>query len=67
MLGQKPQQQVSEIGGGFSARQDVKATDVNAIALTRLMEGVSVFEPDWTEIDKNLQSYVENWKSATNS
>ena len=67
MLGQKAQQQVSEIGGGFSARQDIKATDANAVALTALMKGVSLFEPDWTEIDENLQSYVENWKSATDS
>ncbi|MFG3059881.1 2-aminoethylphosphonate ABC transporter substrate-binding protein [Streptomyces sp. NPDC048231] len=67
MLGQTAQQQVSEIGGGFSARTDVKATDANAIALTKLMDGVDVFEPDWSDIDKNLQSYVDDWKSATNS
>ncbi|MCX4575205.1 2-aminoethylphosphonate ABC transporter permease subunit [Streptomyces sp. NBC_01571] len=67
MLSAKAQQQVSEIGGGFSARGDVKATDANAIALTKLMDGVEVFEPDWSDIDKNLTSYVEDWKSATGS
>ncbi|GAA3142585.1 2-aminoethylphosphonate ABC transporter substrate-binding protein [Streptomyces echinatus] len=67
MLAQRQQREVSEIGGGFSARQDVKATDANAIALTRLMDGVEVFEPDWDDIDKNLASYVEDWKSATGS
>jgi 2-aminoethylphosphonate transport system substrate-binding protein len=67
MLGRTAQQQVSEIGGGFSARTDVKATDANAIALTKLMDGVEVFEPDWNDIDKNLQTYVDDWKSATNS
>ncbi|GAA3839092.1 2-aminoethylphosphonate ABC transporter substrate-binding protein [Streptomyces chiangmaiensis] len=67
MFGQTAQRQVSEIGGGFSARTDVKATDANAIALTKLMDGVEVFEPDWADIDKNLQSYVDDWKSATNS
>ncbi|WP_405993048.1 2-aminoethylphosphonate ABC transporter substrate-binding protein [Streptomyces sp. NBC_00986] len=67
MLGLKAQQQVSSIGGGFSARQDVKATDANATALTKLMTGVEVFEPDWSDIDKNLTSYVEDWQSATNS
>ncbi|QFZ76154.1 2-aminoethylphosphonate ABC transporter substrate-binding protein [Streptomyces fagopyri] len=67
MLSAKAQQQVSEIGGGFSARGDVKATDANAIALTKLMDGVEVFAPDWTDIDKNLTSYVEDWKSATGS
>ncbi|KOV59197.1 2-aminoethylphosphonate ABC transporter substrate-binding protein [Streptomyces sp. MMG1121] len=67
MLAQKQQQEVSEIGGGFSARQDVKATDANAIALTKIMDGVDFFEPDWNDINKNLTSYVEDWKSATGS
>ncbi|QIY71283.1 2-aminoethylphosphonate ABC transporter substrate-binding protein [Streptomyces sp. RLB1-33] len=67
MLSAKAQQQVSEIGGGFSARKDVKATDANAIALTKLMDGVALFEPDWVDIDKNLTSYVEDWKTATGS
>ncbi|MFI9242037.1 GntR family transcriptional regulator [Streptomyces sp. NPDC053086] len=67
MPARKQQQEVSEIGGGFSARKDVKATDANAIVLTRLMDGVEVFEPDWNDIDKNLTSYVEDWKSATGS
>lgn len=67
MLARKQQQEVSAIGGGFSARQDVKATDANAIALTKIMGGVDFFEPDWNDINKNLTSYVEDWKSATGS
>ncbi|ANP55285.1 2-aminoethylphosphonate transport system substrate-binding protein [Streptomyces griseochromogenes] len=67
MLAQKQQQEVSEIGGGFSARSDVKAVDANAIALAKLMDGVDIFAPDWKDIDTNLASYVEDWKSATGS
>ncbi|GHH24169.1 2-aminoethylphosphonate ABC transporter substrate-binding protein [Streptomyces lanatus] len=67
MLSQDAQRQVSEIGGGFSARKDVKATDTNAIELAKLMDGVEVFEPDWDDIDKNLTTYVDAWKSATGS
>jgi 2-aminoethylphosphonate transport system substrate-binding protein len=67
MLARKQQQEVSAIGGGFTARQDVKATDANAVALTRLMDGVEVFEPDWNDIEKNLSAYVEDWKAATGS
>ncbi|WP_369242835.1 2-aminoethylphosphonate ABC transporter substrate-binding protein [Streptomyces sp. R21] len=67
MLSRTAQQQVSEIGGGFSARKDVEATDANAIALTKIMDGVEIFEPDWADIDKNLTAYVEDWKSATGS
>ncbi|RRQ79529.1 2-aminoethylphosphonate ABC transporter substrate-binding protein [Streptomyces griseofuscus] len=67
MLAQRAQTEVSSVGGGFSAREDVKATDANAIALTKLMDGVDFFQPDWNDIDKNLTSYVEDWKSATGS
>ncbi|WP_225822833.1 2-aminoethylphosphonate ABC transporter substrate-binding protein [Streptomyces naphthomycinicus] len=67
MLARKQQQEVSEIGGGFSARRDVKATDANAIALTKIMNGVDFFQPDWNDIDDNLSTYVEDWKSATGS
>lgn len=67
LLSQKAQQQVSEIGGGFAARKDIKATDPNAVALDKIVDGVEVFEPDWADISENLQTYVEDWKSATGS
>ncbi|GAA4822101.1 2-aminoethylphosphonate ABC transporter substrate-binding protein [Streptomyces ziwulingensis] len=67
MLGQRAQRQASEIGGGFAARQDIKATDANAVELTTLMDGVEIFEPDWADIEKNLTAYVDAWKSATGS
>lgn len=67
MLARQAQQQVSEIGGGFSVRRDVHATDANATALAALMKGVEVFRPDWSDIDENLTAYVEDWKRATGS
>ncbi|MFJ8165023.1 2-aminoethylphosphonate ABC transporter substrate-binding protein [Streptomyces sp. NPDC096136] len=67
LLGEDAQKLVSEVGGGFPARTDVKPTDANAIELTKLMGGVEVFEPDWADIDKNLTGYVDAWKSATGS
>ncbi|MFJ1868941.1 2-aminoethylphosphonate ABC transporter substrate-binding protein [Streptomyces sp. NPDC088097] len=67
LLSEESQKLVSEVGGGFPARGDVKPTDANAIELTKLMGGVEVFEPDWADIDKNLTSYVDAWKSATGS
>lgn len=67
MLSRKAQAQVTEIGGGFTARKDVRATDDDALALAKLMNGVEVFEPDWNDIQKNLTSYVAAWKSATDS
>ena len=67
MLAEEAQRQVSEIGGGFPARTDVKPTDANAIELAKLLNGVEIFEPDWADIDKNLATYVASWKAATGS
>ncbi|MFE6667814.1 2-aminoethylphosphonate ABC transporter substrate-binding protein [Streptomyces sp. NPDC057697] len=67
MLSEQAQKDVSAVGGGFSARKDVKGTDANAIELAKLMDGVEVFEPDWSDIGTNLDTYVGAWKSATGS
>ncbi|MFB7517908.1 2-aminoethylphosphonate ABC transporter substrate-binding protein [Streptomyces sp. NPDC056144] len=67
LLSEKAQREVSAIGGGFPAREDVKPTDANAVALAKLMDGVEIFQPDWADIDKNLTTYVDAWKSATGS
>ncbi|MEU2870040.1 2-aminoethylphosphonate ABC transporter substrate-binding protein [Streptomyces olivoreticuli] len=67
LLSEEVQRQASSVAGGFPARTDVKATDKNATALAEIMKGVEIFRPDWVEIDKNLASYVDAWKSATGS
>ncbi|MFB6984801.1 2-aminoethylphosphonate ABC transporter substrate-binding protein [Streptomyces sp. NPDC056230] len=67
MLSEQAQKDVSAVGGGFSARKDVEATDANALALAKLMDGVEVFAPDWSDIGTNLDTYVGAWKSATGS
>ncbi|MFC9618499.1 2-aminoethylphosphonate ABC transporter substrate-binding protein [Streptomyces sp. NPDC056930] len=67
MLSEQAQKDVSAVGGGFSARQDVEATDANAIELAKLMDGVEIFQPDWSDIGTHLDTYVEAWKSATGS
>ncbi|MGW0691295.1 2-aminoethylphosphonate ABC transporter substrate-binding protein [Streptomyces sp. NPDC002738] len=67
MLSEQAQKDVSEVGGGFSARKDIEATDANAIELSKLMDGVEVFEPDWSDIGANLDGYVDAWKTATGS
>lgn len=67
LLGEDAQKLVSEVGGGFPARTDVRPTDANAVELAKIMTGVEVFEPDWADVGKNLPAYVDAWKSATGS
>ncbi|MFD3483375.1 2-aminoethylphosphonate ABC transporter substrate-binding protein [Streptomyces sp. NPDC058665] len=65
LLTEKAQKQVSGIGGGFPARTDVRPTDENAIELARVIDGVSLFEPNWQRIEPSLDGYVDSWKEAT--
>ncbi|GGU95574.1 2-aminoethylphosphonate ABC transporter substrate-binding protein [Streptomyces albospinus] len=67
LLSTPVQEEVSAIGGGFTSRTDVKPTDPNATALAKIMDGVEIFQPDWNDIDKNLDTYVNAWKTATGS
>ncbi|WNF27237.1 2-aminoethylphosphonate ABC transporter substrate-binding protein [Streptomyces sp. C11-1] len=67
LLSEQAQRDVSVVGGGFPARKDIKATDANAVELAGLMEGVEIFEPDWSDIGANLDTYIDAWKSATGS
>ncbi|MEU2604592.1 2-aminoethylphosphonate ABC transporter substrate-binding protein [Streptomyces albus] len=67
LLGERPQREVSSIGGGFTVREDIEATDDKAKELARLMKGVEVFRPDWDEVATHLDSYVSDWQHATGS
>ncbi|MFI7098509.1 2-aminoethylphosphonate ABC transporter substrate-binding protein [Streptomyces sp. NPDC050161] len=67
LLSEPVQRQVSAAGGGFAARQDIEAKDARATELAALMKGVEIFEPDWKDIDKNLDGYVGAWRTATGS
>ncbi len=67
LLSKQVQQEVSSIGGGFSSRTDVDATDKNAEALRRIMSGVQVFQPDWNQVNGQLNTYVTAWQAATGS
>ncbi|MFF9481215.1 hypothetical protein [Streptomyces sp. NPDC014733] len=66
-LHEPAQREVSAAGGGFAARQDVKATDAHATALAALMKGVDVFGPGWKDIGKNLPGHLDAWRKATGS
>lgn len=67
LLSAPVQRQVSSAGGGFTSRKDIKATDAHATELAKIMKNVQIFRPDWNDIDKNLDAYVEGWREATGS
>ncbi|WP_152617548.1 2-aminoethylphosphonate ABC transporter substrate-binding protein [Phaeacidiphilus oryzae] len=67
LLSDQVQQEAGSIAGGFPARTDVRPNDANAARLKQIMTGVEVFTPDWTEVDADLQKYVDAWQQATGS
>ncbi|NLU66509.1 2-aminoethylphosphonate ABC transporter substrate-binding protein [Streptomyces sp. HNM0574] len=67
LLSEQAQQEVSSVGGGFTVREDVKATDKDAAELDKLLDGVDIFRPDWDDVQRNLNGYIDSWKEATGS
>lgn len=65
LLTKEVQTTVSSIGGGFSVRDDVTATDDNATKLKSLMEGVEIWAPDWNQINDELPQLIRKWQQAT--
>jgi 2-aminoethylphosphonate transport system substrate-binding protein len=67
LLGQEAQTQISAIAQGMPSRQDVHPTDANFMNLHKMMEGVTVWSPDWTKVLNELQADVARWHEATGS
>ncbi|WP_431031928.1 2-aminoethylphosphonate ABC transporter substrate-binding protein [Streptomyces sp. P6-2-1] len=67
LLSPAAQREVSSVGGGFAARDDVEASDARATDLAKIMNGVEIFTPDWQDLSEHLDAYVDAWKTATGS
>lgn len=52
-------------GKGLLDTYRPKGADQVAAALAKIMKNVDIFHPDWNDLDKNLDSYVEAWREAT--
>jgi 2-aminoethylphosphonate transport system substrate-binding protein len=65
MLSKQSQSIVASAGGGLPVRDDVHPTDATYRALAALLSGVTIFTPDWSDIESNLRKYVTDWQNAT--
>jgi 2-aminoethylphosphonate transport system substrate-binding protein len=65
LLSEAAQEQVSLIAQGLPVRDDVHPTDQNYTALQSKLTGVTVWQPDWAEILKNLDADVARWRDVT--
>jgi 2-aminoethylphosphonate transport system substrate-binding protein len=67
LLSQDAQSQVSSIALGMPSRQDVHPTDDNYKKLQAMMQGVEIWNPDWTQVVTDLKADVARWHEATGS
>ncbi|HEY4161769.1 MAG TPA: 2-aminoethylphosphonate ABC transporter substrate-binding protein [Dongiaceae bacterium] len=67
LLSQEAQAQVSAIAQGMPVRQDVHPTDANFQQLQTMMQGVTIWSPDWAQVLTNLEADVARWHEATGS
>jgi 2-aminoethylphosphonate transport system substrate-binding protein len=67
LLSKDAQTQVSAIAQGMPARQDVTPTDDNFKNMQSMMQGITVWNPDWSQVLKDLQGDVARWHEATGS
>jgi len=65
MLNKKSQLQVSSIAHGFPVRSDVNPTDDNYKKLHAMMEGITIWTPDWDQVNDKLKAYISRWVAAT--
>lgn len=67
LLSLPAQETVSSIAQGLPVRQDVHPTDATYKRIRAVMQGVTIWSPDWAAVQKHLQADVARWHSVTGS
>lgn len=67
LLAKPAQQRLFDLAGTFPARGDVSADGAAAQALTRMLQGVTVWSPDWNQVARDLDADVGVWHQVTGS
>ena len=67
LLSKDAQAQISVLAQGLPVRQDVQPSDDNFKNMQSMMQGVTVWNPDWASVLNDLQGDVARWHEATGS
>ncbi|MCK0440642.1 2-aminoethylphosphonate ABC transporter substrate-binding protein [Gordonia alkaliphila] len=59
------QQTLAEQVYGTSPRADVNATGPQAAAITKALDGVTIWEPDWTAVNARFDALIDAYNQAT--
>lgn len=65
LLSKQAQADVSTIAQGVPVRSDVTPTDANYQKLQAMLQGVTIWQPDWTAILSELKSDIAAYDNAT--
>jgi len=67
MLSTEAQATLTSLANGLPARKDVTPTDDNFKKFHALMEGVTIWTPDWAKVLDDLKADVAKWHEVTGS
>ncbi len=67
LLSKEAQEKVSSIAQGLPVRSDVHPTDTSYQQIEQTLNGVTIWNPDWDDVLKNLQAWVARWHGVTGS
>jgi len=67
LLTKEAQATVTSVAQGLPVRKDVTPTDEAFKNLHKLMEGVTIWTPDWTQVLTDLPADVAKWHQVTGS
>ena len=67
LLSKDAQGSLTALAHGLPVRTDVKPTDDNFAQFHKMMEGVTVWTPDWSAVLKDLKDDVAQWHEVTGS
>ncbi|HVO04244.1 MAG TPA: 2-aminoethylphosphonate ABC transporter substrate-binding protein [Candidatus Cybelea sp.] len=67
LLSQEAQAQVSAVAQGMPVRDDVQPNDDNFKNMKAMLDGVTIWNPDWAQVLNDLQADVARWHEATGS
>lgn len=65
LLSKPVQETISSSAMGQPVRSDVKPTDANFAQISKVLDGVKLWQPDWTKVLSDLDSDIKAYNSAT--
>jgi 2-aminoethylphosphonate transport system substrate-binding protein len=67
LLSKEAQSSLTSLANGLPVRKDVTPNDDNYKSFHKMMEGVTVWTPDWAQVLKDLKDDVAKWHEVTGS